>query len=216
MSLKRTKHYQKALKIKELLLGHYPNLTTELHHKNPYELLVATILSAQCTDARVNSVTPKLFEKYPSVYDLALAPLEEVKEIIQSISYFNNKSKHLINMAQKVVRDFKGIIPSTQKELMSLDGVGQKTANVVLSVCFNANYMAVDTHVFRTTHRLGLSNANTPIKTENELSELFETNLSELHHALILFGRYTCKAKNPLCDACFLKEFCVSKASFKA
>ncbi len=187
-----------------------------MHHKNPYELLVATILSAQCTDTRVNKITPKLFEKYPSVKDLALASLEEVKETIKSVSYFNNKSKHLISMAQKVVRDFKGVIPSTQKELMSLDGVGQKTANVVLSVCFDANYIAVDTHVFRTTHRLGLSNANTPIKTEEELSDLFKDNLSKLHHALILFGRYTCKAKNPLCGACFLKEFCVSKASFKA
>ncbi|WRE80571.1 endonuclease III [Helicobacter pylori] len=216
MSLKRTKTYQKAQQIKELLLKHYPNQTTELHHKNPYELLVATILSAQCTDARVNQITPKLFEKYPSVNDLALASLEEVKEIIKSVSYFNNKSKHLISMAQKVVRDFKGVIPSTQKELMSLDGVGQKTANVVLSVCFDANYMAVDTHVFRATHRLGLSNAKDPIKTEEELSDLFKDNLSKLHHALILFGRYTCKAKNPLCDACFLKEFCVSKASFKA
>ncbi|WRA64642.1 endonuclease III [Helicobacter pylori] len=213
MSLKRAK---KAQQIKELLLKHYPNQTTELCHKNPYELLVATILSAQCTDARVNQITPKLFEKYPSVNDLALASLEEVKEIIQSVSYFNNKSKHLISMAQKVVRDFKGVIPSTQKELMSLDSVGQKTANVVLSVCFDANYIAVDTHVFRTTHRLGLSNANTPVKTEEELSDLFKDNLSKLHHALILFGRYTCKAKNPLCDACFLKEFCVSKASFKA
>ncbi|MBM2660895.1 endonuclease III [Helicobacter pylori] len=212
MGLKRAK----AQQIKELLLKHYPNQTTELCHKNPYELLVATILSAQCTDARVNQITPKLFEKYPSVSDLALASLEEIKEIIKSVSYSNNKSKHLISMAQKVVRDFKGVIPSTQKELMSLKGVGQKTANVVLSVCFDANYMAVDTHVFRTTHRLGLSNAKEPIKTEKELSELFKDNLSKLHHALILFGRYTCKAKNPLCDACFLTEFCVSKASFKA
>ncbi len=214
MSLKRTK--TKAQQIKELLLKHYPNQTTELHHKNPYELLVATILSAQCTDARVNQITPKLFEKYPSVNDLALASLEEVKEIIKSVSYSNNKSRHLISMAQKVVRDFKGVIPSTQKELMSLDGVGQKTANVVLSVYFDANYIAVDTHVFRATHRLGLSNAKTPIKTEEELSDLFKDNLSKLHHALILFGRYTCKAKNPLCGACFLKEFCVSKARFKA
>ncbi|GAA8646138.1 endonuclease III [Helicobacter pylori] len=214
MSLKHAK--TKAQQIKELLLKHYPNQTTELRHKNPYELLVATILSAQCTDARVNQITPKLFEKYPSVNDLALASLEEVKEIIKSVSYSNNKSRHLINMAQKVVRDFKGVIPSTQKELMSLGGVGQKTANVVLSVCFDANYIAVDTHVFRTTHRLGLSNAKTPIKTEEELSDLFKDNLSKLHHALILFGRYTCKAKNPLCGACFLKEFCVSKVSFKA
>ncbi|MDU9787937.1 endonuclease III [Helicobacter pylori] len=214
MTLKRAK--TKAQQIKELLLKHYPNQTTELRHKNPYELLVATILSAQCTDVRVNQITPKLFEKYPSVSDLALASLEEVKEIIKSVSYFNNKSKHLISMAQKVVRDFKGVIPSTQKELMSLDGVGQKTANVVLSVWFDANCIAVDTHVFRTTHRLGLSNANTPFKTEEELSDLFKDNLSKLHHALILFGRYTCKAKNPLCGACFLKEFCVSKASFKA
>ncbi|CAK00155.1 endonuclease III [Helicobacter acinonychis] len=216
MSVKRTKMHQKAQQIKELLLKHSPNQTTELHHKNPYELLVATILSAQCTDARVNIVTPKLFEKYPSVNDLALASLEEVKEIIKSVSYFNNKSKHLINMAQKVVRDFNGVIPSTQKELMGLDGVGQKTANVVLSVCFDANCLAVDTHVFRATHRLGLSDAKTPIKTEEELSELFKDDLSKLHHALILFGRYTCKAKNPLCDACFLTAFCISKARFKA
>ncbi len=216
MSVKCAKTRQKAQQIKELLLKHYPNQTTELHYKNPYELLVATILSAQCTDARVNKVTPKLFEKYPSVNDLAIASLEEVKEIIKSVSYFNNKSKHLINMAQKVVRDFNGVIPSTQKELMSLDGVGQKTANVVLSVCFDANYLAVDTHVFRATHRLGLSNAKTPIKTEEELSELFKDDLSQLHHALILFGRYTCKAKNPLCDACFLTAFCISKARFKA
>ncbi len=216
MSVKHAKTRQKAQQIKELLLKHYPNQTTELHYKNPYELLVATILSAQCTDARVNKITPKLFEKYPSVNDLAIASLEEVKEIIKSVSYFNNKSKHLISMAQKVVRDFNGVIPSTQKELMHLDGVGQKTANVVLSVCFDANYLAVDTHVFRATHRLGLSDAKTPIKTEEELSELFKDDLSQLHHALILFGRYTCKAKNPLCDACFLTEFCISKARFKA
>ncbi|WP_104761554.1 endonuclease III [Helicobacter cetorum] len=216
MSLKKTKRYQKALKIKTLLLEHYPNLTTELVHKNPYELLVATILSAQCTDARVNLVTPKLFEIYPTIYDLAQAHLEELKELLKSISYYNTKSQNLIKMAQKVVKDFNGNIPSTQNELITLNGVGQKTANVVLSVCFNANCMAVDTHVFRTTHRLGLSQANTPTKTENDLSTLFETELGKLHHALILFGRYTCKAKNPLCEKCFLQEFCISKESFKA
>lgn len=201
--------------IKALFLEHYKNAKTELVYHNLYELLVCVMLSAQCTDKRVNLVTPALFRAYPDVKSLAQAPLADVKKLIQSVSFFNNKAKHLINMANQVMSEFNGEIPTTQEELKTLSGVGQKTANVVLIEFFEQNYMAVDTHVFRVSHRLGLSGAKSAIETEKELTALLKSELSTLHQAFVLFGRYTCKALKPLCEECFVSEFCKNKANFK-
>ncbi|MDO7252610.1 endonuclease III [Helicobacter cappadocius] len=206
---------QKIQEIKKRFLQHYANPKTELQYRNIYELLVCVMLSAQCTDKRVNIVTPALFSKYPTPEILAKADILEVKELIKSISYFNTKANNLIKMANQVMENFEGKIPSTQEELKTLAGVGQKTANVVLIEYFEANYMAVDTHVFRTSHRLGLSKAKTALQTEIDLSKAFKTNLSILHQAFVLFGRYTCKALKPECEKCFVEEFCLSKSNFK-
>ncbi len=202
--------------IKELFLKHYPNSITELKYTNAYELLMAVMLSAQCTDKRVNLITPALFTSYPTVYDLAKANLDDVKSLINTCSFFNNKAKNLIKMAGQIVDNYDGKIPLTQKELVKLAGVGQKTANVVMLEYTGANLMAVDTHVFRVAHRLGLSDASTAIKTEAELTKKFKTDLHRLHQAMVLFGRYRCKAINPLCEDCFLKSYCKSKGRFKA
>jgi len=180
--------------IKEEFIKHYKNAKTELQYKNLYELLVSIMLSAQCTDKRVNIITPKLFEKYPTVQELAKANLDEVKNLIKSCSFFNNKAKNLIKMAEKVVNDFEGAIPLDDKKLMSLAGVGQKTAHVVLIEYANENLMAVDTHVFRVSHRLGLSDAKTVEKTEEELVKKLKNNLHIFHQAMVLFGRYICTA----------------------
>lgn len=205
----------RAKEIKARFLQHYKNPKTELKYSNIYELLVSVMLSAQCTDKRVNIVTPALFAKYPNPEILAKADIIEVKELIKSVSFFNNKAKNLILMANQVMDDFNGKIPTTQEELKSLAGVGQKTANVVLIEYFEANYMAVDTHVFRTSHRLGLSNAKTAILTENDLAKLFKTDLSALHQAFVLFGRYICKALKPECEECFVSDLCKFKNNFK-
>ncbi|GMB94095.1 Endonuclease III [Helicobacter heilmannii] len=201
--------------IKARLLAHFEHPSTELEYKNPYELLVAVLLSAQCTDKRVNLTTPAFFAKYPNVSSLANANLPEVQECIKSISYPNAKAKHLITMAKQVVQNFQGQIPQTQAELKSLAGIGQKSANVVMSVAFGANLLAVDTHVFRVAHRLGLSTAKSAEQTEKDLSALFVRDLSALHHALILFGRRICMALRPKCHSCFLQDFCRSRANFK-
>ncbi|PAF41480.1 endonuclease III [Helicobacter sp. 11S03491-1] len=206
---------QKVSEIKKRFLQHYPNPKTELKYQNIYELLVAVILSAQCTDKRVNIVTPALFAKYPMPSILANAHIDELKEFIKSVSFFNNKAQNLIKMAKQVMEKFDGKIPTTQEDLKTLAGVGQKTANVVLIEYFEANYMAVDTHVFRTSHRLGLSRSKTPLQTEQDLIKIFKTDLSILHQAFVLFGRYICKAIKPDCQSCFVQEFCVSKNNFK-
>jgi endonuclease-3 len=202
--------------IKELFLQNYPHSVTELNYRNLYELIVSVMLSAQCTDKRVNIITPALFDKYRDSISLANADLDDVKELIKSCSFFNNKAKNLIKMAQSIIENFDGEIPLTQKELMTLAGVGQKTANVVMIEYTGANLMAVDTHVFRVAHRLGLSNATTAIKVEEELSRKFKNNLHLLHQAMVLFGRYRCKALKPECQECFLVEYCKSKEGFKA
>ena len=174
------------------------------------------MLSAQCTDKRVNIITPALFKKYPDVDALANANLDDIKEIIKSCSFFNNKAKNLIMMANRVKDVFNSNIPLDEKELISLAGVGQKTAHVVLIEYTQANLMAVDTHVFRVAHRLGLSDAKTAIKTEYELSKKFKTDLHVLHQAMVLFGRYTCKALKPKCKTdCFLKDYCKTNKTFK-
>ncbi len=203
--------------IKEQFSKHYKDAKTELNYKNLYELLVSVMLSAQCTDKRVNIITPKLFERYPSTKELSNADIQEVKELIKSCSFFNNKAANLIKMAKMVESDFGGDIPLDEKKLVKLPGVGQKTANVVMIEFTNANLMAVDTHVFRVSHRLGLSDAKTVEKTEEELTKKLKEDLHIFHQAMVLFGRYICTAKNPKCKTeCFLQEVCKSQKSFKA
>lgn len=197
--------------IKELFLHNFNGAKSELKFKNLYELIVCVMLSAQCTDKRVNLITPALFEAYPDVASLANANLSSLKLFINSCSFFNNKATNLIKMAKSVVEDFGGEIPLNEKDLTSLAGVGQKTAHVVLIEHNEANLMAVDTHVFRVSHRLGLSSAKTPQATEIDLTKAFKTELNTLHQAMVLFGRYTCKAVKPKCDECFLAKLCKSK-----
>ncbi|MCF6206252.1 MAG: endonuclease III [Sulfurovum sp.] len=201
--------------IKKLFLEHYPDSVTELQYRNLYELLVAVMLSAQCTDKRVNVITPALFERYPDPVSLANADLDEVKSYINTCSFFNNKAKNLIKMAQSVIEHYGGEIPLDQKELVKLAGVGQKTANVVMIEYTGANLMAVDTHVYRVAHRLGLCDAPTALKCEEQLVKKFKTDLHLLHQAMVLFGRYRCKALKPECDDCFMKPYCKTTESFK-
>ena len=198
-------------RIKALLLEHLSGAKTELNFRNLYELLVAVMLSAQCTDKRVNLITPALFREYPDIKALANANLTSLKLLINSCSFFNNKAVNLIKMANSVMSDFDGEIPLDEKSSVKLAGVGQKTAHVVLIEYQEANLMAVDTHVFRVSHRLGLSSAKTPQATEIDLVKAFKTNLNTLHQAMVLHGRYTCKAIKPKCDECFLKEMCRAK-----
>jgi len=204
------------LEIKSLFLEHYPESVTELTYNNLYELLIAVMLSAQCTDKRVNIITPALFLAYPDVISLANANLDDVKSYINTCSFFNNKAKNLIKMAQTVVENYNDEIPLERDELIKLAGVGQKTANVVMIEYTGANLMAVDTHVYRVAHRLGLSYTKTATKCEEELSKKFKTDLHLLHQAMVLFGRYKCKALKPECDDCFLTHLCKTKTSFKA
>ena len=201
--------------IKALFLEHYPHSLTELNYNNIYELLIAVMLSAQCTDKRVNIISPALFEAYPTPIELANAELDVVKSYIKTCSFFNNKAKNLIKMAQSVVENYNGEIPQNTKELIKLAGVGQKTANVVMIEYTGANLMAVDTHVFRVAHRLGLSDDKTAIKTEETLSKKFKTDLHLLHQAMVLFGRYRCKAVKPECEECFMKKYCRTSETFK-
>jgi len=206
---------KEIVEIHKKFVEKYSDAETELTYKNAYELVIAVALSAQCTDKRVNILTPPLFEKYPTPYDLAQADLEDVKAFINSCSFFNNKAKNIIAMAKRVVQAYNGEIPLNEKDLQTLAGVGQKTANVVMIEYTGANLMAVDTHVFRVAHRLGLSDDKTAIATEATLVKKFKNDLHALHQGMVLFGRYVCKAKNPLCDECFLAEFCKTKKSFK-
>jgi len=193
----------------------YSDAVTELEYKNAYELVVAVALSAQCTDKRVNMITPALFEKYPSPKELAEADLEDVKALLNTCSFFNNKAKNIIKMAQRIVEVYNGEIPMNEKDLQTLAGVGQKTANVVMIEYTGANLMAVDTHVFRVSHRLGLSDDKTAKATEATLVKKFKNDLHALHQGMVLFGRYICTAKNPKCDECFLTDLCKTKESFK-
>ena len=197
--------------IKKLFLEHFEKPTTELKIKSPYDLIVCVMLSAQCTDKRVNLITPSLFAEFPDIFALSNANLASLKILIGSCSFFNNKAKNLIKMAKAVVENFNGEIPLNEKDLMSLAGVGQKTAHVVLIEWCGANFMAVDTHVFRVSHRLGLSTAKTPELTEANLTKIFKTDLNYLHQAMVLFGRYICKAIKPKCEECFLYKICDSK-----
>lgn len=187
-----------------------PIAETELHYSNPYELLVAVILSAQCTDKRVNQITPELFKRFPKPELMAEVDSAEVFDYIRSCSYPNNKAKHLVGMAQMLVNDFNGVVPDDVRELQKLPGVGRKTANVIASVVYEKPAFAVDTHVFRVSARIGLTtNSKTPLETEKQLMKYFPDEIVPLaHHWLILHGRYTCLARSPKCAKCGLKDFC--------
>ncbi|MEO6812632.1 MAG: endonuclease III [Ginsengibacter sp.] len=186
-----------------------PDAKTELIYDNPYQLIVAVILSAQCTDKRINITTPALFSNYPDIESLSNANTEKLFSIIKSISYPNNKTNHLIGMAKMVMNDYEGKIPMTVNELMRLPGVGRKTANVITSVIDNQPNMAVDTHVFRVANRIGLVKAKTPLETEKQLIKNLPKDLIHLaHHWLILHGRYICVARAPKCDICSLRPVC--------
>ena len=189
---------------------HNPNAASELHYENAYQLLVAVILSAQCTDKRVNMVTPSLLKEYPNPKDLKNANVEEIYTFIKSVSYPNNKAKHLKGMARVLVEEFNSVVPDTVEDLQKLPGVGRKTANVIASVIFNKPTMAVDTHVFRVSARIGLvKNAKTPLETEKQLVKYFSQDIIPLaHHWLILHGRYVCTARKPKCETCDITEVC--------
>jgi len=197
-------------KVIEYFKNAQPIAETELHYTDPYQLLVAVILSAQCTDKRVNLITPELFNKFPTVFEMAKSTPEEIFPFIKSCTYPNSKAKHLAEMSKKLVNEFKGIVPSDMDLLQKLPGVGRKTANVIASVVFNLPNIAVDTHVFRVSARLGLStNAKTPLQTELQLLKYIPEDLRPLaHHWLILHGRYICLARKPLCNQCGLTEIC--------
>lgn len=195
----------------EHFLKELPDADTELVYENPFQLLVAVILSAQCTDKRVNIITPALFKAYPTPYDLAKATPEEVLGYIHSVSYPNNKSRHLVGMAKMLVDDFDGQVPDSPESLTSLPGVGRKTANVIQAVIFGKAAMAVDTHVFRVSHRIGLvsKRCTTPLSVEKELTRnLSDEIIPRAHHWLILHGRYVCTARAPHCDKCGIKDIC--------
>lgn len=187
-----------------------PTAQSELHYENPFQLLVAVILSAQCTDKRVNMTTPALFAAYPDAFAMAQATSEDIFGYIHSISYPNNKSKHLVGMAQKLVSDFGGEVPADVDDLQTLPGVGRKTANVIASVVFNLPALAVDTHVFRVANRIGLTkNSKNPLQTERELvKHIPQEKIPIAHHWLILHGRYVCQARKPHCAECGISELC--------
>jgi len=203
----KKERYEKVI---EYFSKHNPAPETELEYVNPYELIVAVILSAQCTDVRVNKITPDFFKRFPDEKALAKATHDEVFELIKSCSYPNNKSKNLIGMAQTLIKEFNGKVPSDVDELQKLPGVGRKTANVVASVVYSKPVMAVDTHVFRVAARIGLAtNAKTPLATEKQLVKFIpEEKIHIAHHWLILHGRYVCKARRPLCEECGITEYC--------
>lgn len=189
---------------------HQPDPVTELHYQSPYQLLVAVILSAQCTDKRINQITPALFERFPAPENLAQATVEEVFNYIRSVSYPNNKAKHLVGMAKVLVNEFGSVVPQGMDELQKMPGVGRKTANVISSVVFQEPAMAVDTHVFRVSHRIGLTtHAKTPLATELQLIKYLPKGVVAVaHHWLILHGRYICVARSPKCEICPLTHFC--------
>lgn len=204
--MKKTELFHKAT---QWFSANMETAETELHYDTPFHLLIAVILSAQCTDRRVNMHTPKIFARFPKPEDLAFASFEEVYELIKSISFPNNKAKHLIGMAAKLVTDFSGEVPSEPGQLETLPGVGRKTANVIASVIYDKPVIAVDTHVFRVSRRIGLSDGSTVEAVEKDLTAGFAPALRpKAHHWLILHGRYVCTARKPKCTECGLKDIC--------
>lgn len=205
-------------KVIEYFQATMPVAETELHYRNPFELLIAVILSAQCTDKRVNMITPPLFRDFPTPESLAASTPEVIFEYIRSVSYPNNKAKHLVGMAQMLVKDFQSKVPDTLEQLIKLPGVGRKTANVIQSVVFNKATMAVDTHVFRVSHRIGLvpKTCTTPLATEKHLvKHIPEALIPTAHHWLILHGRYVCTARSPKCSECGLNGLCKESLKIK-
>ncbi|QNH61849.1 endonuclease III [Hymenobacter sediminicola] len=206
--MRKSERYRRFL---EYFTTNFPQPETELHYRNPYELIVAVVLSAQCTDKRVNQVMPALLEQFPTPEQLAAATADDIFPFIRSVSYPNNKAKHLAGLGRMLLADFGGEVPSSIEELQRLPGVGRKTANVVVSVIYNQPAMAVDTHVFRVSHRLGLvaRTATTPLAVEKELVQHIPQDLiPKAHHWLILHGRYICVARQPKCAICPLTEWC--------
>lgn len=194
----------------------FPNATCELEHSSAFELLIAVILSVQCTDARVNKVTKVLFKDYNTPEKLASANQDEIEKIIFSCGFYRNKAKNIISCSKDILERFGGHVPSTLEELQTLAGVGRKTANVVYSLWFHGDAIAVDTHVFRVSNRIPLAKGKNPIDIENGLMKKFpKSEWSNLHYLLVLFGRYHCKAKNPECETCGLKELCSYYKNFK-
>lgn len=205
-------------KVIEYFQATMPVAETELHYSNPFELLIAVILSAQCTDKRVNMITPPLFHDFPTPESLAASTPEVIFEYIRSVSYPNNKAKHLVGMAQMLVKDFQSQVPDTLEQLIKLPGVGRKTANVIQSVVFNKATMAVDTHVFRVSHRIGLvpKTCTTPLATEKHLvKHIPKALIPTAHHWLILHGRYVCTARSPQCSECGLNGLCKESLKIK-
>jgi endonuclease-3 len=205
--MRKNERYKKVV---ENLENYFPQATTELFYENTFQLLVAVILSAQCTDKRVNIVTPNLFKKYPIPEYMAKADIEDIFQYIKSISYPNSKAKYLSQMSKRLVETYHSVVPSDVKELQTLSGVGRKTANVIASVVFHQAKMPVDTHVHRVSRRIGLTiKAKTVLQTEEQLmSNLKEKDIALIHHQLILLGRYICKARKPECDKCPLVDCC--------
>jgi len=205
--MNKKERYEKVL---AWFINNNPFPETELIYKNPYELLVAVILSAQCTDKRVNIITPSFFNKYPTVYHLADAAINDIFNLIKSCSYPNNKTKHLLAAAKNIVNQYNGQIPSDTNELIQIPGIGRKSANVIAAVIFDQPVIAVDTHVFRVSARIGLTeNAKNPMATEKELTRYIPKGLlSKAHHWLILHGRYICVARKPKCNICGISKFC--------
>lgn len=209
--MKKEERYNRIL---EYFRREMPEVNTELEFGSIFQLLVAVVLSAQCTDKRINQVTPKLFRRYPTAKEMADADVDDVLEYIKSVSYPNAKAKHLVAMAQTLVEKHGGEVPSDMNDLLDLPGVGRKTANVIQSVAFGKSTMAVDTHVFRISRRLGLvpAKADTPLKVEQELMKhIPETDIPRAHHWLLLHGRYVCTSRKPHCDKCGLEQICPKK-----
>ena len=202
---------RRARRINRILAEAYPNAQAELNFTNALELIVATVLSAQCTDKRINQVTPALFKRFPTAEAMAKADVDEVYELVKSVSYPNAKANHLVAMSRKLIEDFKGEMPSTTAELTTLPGVGRKTANVLQAVWFDKPNMAVDTHVYRVSHRMGLvsKKANTPLKVEQELLRHIPTaDVNKAHHWLLLHGRYVCTSRKAKCEECVFNDIC--------
>ena len=209
--MKKEERYNRIL---EYFRREMPEVNTELEFGSIFQLLVAVVLSAQCTDKRINQVTPELFRRYPTAKEMADADVDDVLEYIKSVSYPNAKAKHLVAMAQTLVEKHGGEVPSDMNDLLDLPGVGRKTANVIQSVAFGKSTMAVDTHVFRVSRRLGLvpAKADTPLKVEQELMKhIPETDIPRAHHWLLLHGRYVCTSRKPHCDKCGLEQICPKK-----
>lgn len=211
LQLKRMNKKDRYQYIIDYFKEEMPKVTTELEFGSVFQLLVAVVLSAQCTDKRVNSITPQLFERYPDAKSMAEAEADEVYEYIKSVSYPNAKSQHLVSMARMLISDFNGEVPDTMDKLIKLPGVGRKTANVIQAVAFGRSVIAVDTHVFRVSHRLGLvtRKANTPLKVESELmANIPAEYATDAHHWLLLHGRYVCTSRKPHCEKCSFDHFC--------